>query len=208
MKEEIMLRTFHPSDREALETIVRETWQYDRLCSPRTAKKLARVYVSSCLANQTFTQVALVHGHPVGVIMGKDIRQHHCPLSLRLHWVLSIMSLYLSSEGRRVSKIFAGVQNIDQELLARSGKSYSGELAFFAISQAYRGRGLGKRMFYMAVEYLRSKNIREFYLFTDTSCHYPFYEHLGMTRRCELQHTMQVAGESEAMTFFLYDCFC
>ena len=97
MKEEIMLRTFHPSDREALETIVRETWQYDRLCSPRTAKKLARVYVSSCLANQTFTQVALVHGHPVGVIMGKDIRQHHCPLSLRLHWVLSIMSLYLSS---------------------------------------------------------------------------------------------------------------
>ena len=63
-------------------------------------------------------------------------------------------------------------------------------------------------MFYMAVEYLRSQNIREFYLFTDTSCHYPFYEHLGMTRRCELQHTMQVAGESEAMTFFLYDCFC
>ncbi len=79
MKEEIMLRTFHPSDREALETIVRETWQYDRLCSPRTAKKLARVYVSSCLANQTFTQVALVHGHPVGVIMGKDIQA--APLS-------------------------------------------------------------------------------------------------------------------------------
>ncbi|MEI3361403.1 MAG: hypothetical protein V8R75_01865 [Oscillospiraceae bacterium] len=60
----------------------------------------------------------------------------------------------------------------------------------------------------MAVEYLRSQNIREFYLFTDTSCHYPFYEHLGMTRRCELQDTMQVAGESEAMTFFLYDCSC
>lgn len=52
-------REFRKEDTPALEGIIRQTWNYYRFASPKTAQKLARVFLSSCLANQTFSQVAL-----------------------------------------------------------------------------------------------------------------------------------------------------
>ena len=69
MSESIIFREFEESDRPALEQVIRETWCYDRFCTPNTATQLASVYLTSCLANQTFTQVALIDNVPVGIIM-------------------------------------------------------------------------------------------------------------------------------------------
>ena len=45
----------------------------------------------------------------------------------------------------------------------------------------------------------------EFYLFTDTSCNYGFYEHQGMCRRGQREHLFQINGQTVSMNFFLYD---
>lgn len=208
MSEQIILREYQKADREILENVVREAWKYDRFCSQKTAVKMAKVYLNSCLTNQTFTRVAEIDGEPVGIIMGKDIRKHKCPLSLRMKWLKSIAELYISKEGREISKIFAGVQGIDKELLTYCKKDYRGELAFFVISEKYRGKGLGRRLFSSVVDYMKSKDISEFYLFTDTSCNYLFYEHLGLTRRCEKKQMIDVKGQKGDMTFFVYDYQC
>ena len=104
MSEQIVLREYQKTDHKALENVVREAWNYDRFCSPKTAAKMAKVYLSSCLTNQTFTRVAEINGEPVGIIMGKDIRNHKCPLSLRIKWIQSIVSLYISGEGRELQR--------------------------------------------------------------------------------------------------------
>lgn len=205
MSEQIILREYQKADHKALENVVREAWKYDRFCSPKTAAKMAKVYLNSCLTNQTFTRVAEINGEPVGIIMGKDIQNHKCPISLRIKWIQSIVSLYISREGREISKIFECVQGIDKELLSSCNKQYQGELAFFAISEKCRGKGLGRKLFQTVVDYMKSKGIFEFYLFTDTSCNYPFYEHLGLTRRCEKKQVIDVKGEKGDMAFFIYD---
>lgn len=205
MNEQIILREYRKADHSALENVVREAWKYDHFCSPKTAAKMAKVYLNSCLTNQTFTKVAEINGEPVGIIMGKDIENHKCPLSLRIKWLQSIISLYISKEGREISKIFAGVQGIDKELLSACKEKYKGELAFFAISEKCRGKGLGKQLFQSVVDYMKSQHIFKFYLFTDTSCNYLFYEHMGLTRRCEKKQIMDVKGEKGDMTFFIYD---
>ena len=205
MREEIMMREYQEADRQFLEDIIRETWNYDRFCSSRTAKKMANVYLNSCLANQTFTRVALVENTPVGIIMGNHIQEHKCPLNLRIKQLKSIISLYLSKEGRKVSKMFGGIEEIDKELLSACGKKYQGELAFFAVSEAYRGRGLGRKLFQAAVDYMRSQHIPSFFLFTDTSCNYPFYEHLGMKRCGEIKKVIHTELENREMTFFIYE---
>ena len=205
MCEQIILRAYRKTDRKALENVVREAWKYDRFCSPETAAKMAKVYLNSCLTNQTFTRVAEIDGEPVGIIMGKDIQNHKCPFSLRIKWMQSVVSLYMSREGREISKIFACVQGIDKELLSPCNKEYKGELAFFAISETCRGKGLGRKLFQTVVDYMKSKGISEFYLFTDTSCNYPFYKHLGLTRRCEKSQLIDVNGEKGNMTFFIYE---
>lgn len=43
---------------------------YDRFCSPKTARKLARAYLSSCLADQIYIQVALSSGRHCAEMCG------------------------------------------------------------------------------------------------------------------------------------------
>lgn len=79
MSEQIILRAYQKTDQKALENVVREAWRYDRFCSPKTAAKMAKVYLNSCLTNQTFTRVAEIDGEPVGIIWGKIFRTINAP---------------------------------------------------------------------------------------------------------------------------------
>ena len=202
---QIELREYQKQDFKSLETIIRETWHYDEFSSPKTAKKLARAFLSSCLTNHTFSKVAILDGNVVGIILVNHIEKHKCSFSKRLLQIRSILSLYLSREGRKVSKIFGNVNGIDKQLLSENNKNYPAELALFAVSSSCRGKGIGKILFQSALEYIKQENLREFYLFTDTSCNYGFYEHQGMIRRLEKQHVFHIKGEKAVMNFFIYD---
>ena len=202
---QITLRDYQKEDFKELQTIVRETWHYDEFCSPKTAAKLAGVFLSSCLTNHTFSRVALLNKKPVGIILVKNTALHKCPLKYRLKQIKSILSLYLSKEGRKVSKIFGSVNGIDKQLLADVNKAYPAELSLFAVDCSCRGKGIGKKLFKAALEYLKEQEINAFYLFTDTSCNYGFYEHQGMVRRCEQEHLFNIKGQHAKMNFFIYD---
>lgn len=205
MEKEIVFREFQKKDSKIIEEIIIEAWNYNELCSPKTAHKMAKVFLSSCLTNQTYTRVALLNNKPIGVIMAKDIKSHKCPLKYKLKQAFSIISLYLSKEGRNTSKIFSNVDEIDRELLNECKKKYEGELAFFAISSKARGKGVGKKMFSNMLKYMKTKNINNFYLFTDTSCNYGFYEHQGMKKCAEKSQKFKIKGKTAKMTFFIYD---
>lgn len=206
MDRQIVLREYRKSDRPALIEIIRNTWQYDKFASPNTAQKLARAYLDSCLTNQTFTQVALVDEKPVGIIMVKDRREKKCPLRFRLNLFGSVVSLFFSKEGRMITKIFSSVEKIDAQLLKDSPVDYQGEVAFFAVNSKYRGIGLGNKLFEAAQNYMKGQQISSFFLFTDTTCNYPFYEHRGMKRRGEHPHTFKAKCQSGTLTLFIYDC--
>ena len=153
------------------------------------------IWTAAC-TNQTFTQVALVDEVPVGIIMVKDRREKRCPFRLRLRMLLSVASLFLSKEGRMVTRFFSGVEEIDRQLLQDTQTEYQGEIAFFAVNSRYRGIGLGKKLFDAARDYMRNRRISNFFLFTDTTCNYPFYERRGMERRGERVHTFAAKGKS------------
>lgn len=104
---QIKLREYQQQDFEALEAIIRETWHYDDFSSPKTAIQLAKVFLSSCLTNYTFSRVAVVDGTAAGIILVNQIAKHKCPLSNRLLQIKSILSLYSSKEGRDASKSLA-----------------------------------------------------------------------------------------------------
>lgn len=126
---QITFREYQKQDFEPLETIIRETWHYDDLSSPKTAGKLAKVFLSSCLTNYTFSKVAVLDGNVVGIILVNHIKKHKCSFSDRLLQIQSILSLYSSKEGRAVSKIFGSVNGIDKQLLNEINKIYPAELS-------------------------------------------------------------------------------
>lgn len=200
----ITLREYQEKDFKTLEKIIRQTWHYDELTDSSTATKLARVFLSSCLTNYTFSRVAIDNGVPIGIILANHKSVHKCPLKLRLKQMKAVLSLYLSKEGRQVMKIFENVSGIDKLLLKQCG-NYPAELALFAVDSTYRGKGIGKQLFQSVIEYMKKEEVKKFYLFTDTSCNYQFYEHQGMIRRCEKEHTFDIKGQSAKMNFFIYD---
>lgn len=202
---QITLREYQNQDFAPLLDIIRQTWHYDEFATPKTAKKLAAVFLNSCLTNYTFSKVALVNNKAEGIILLNNISKHHCPLRNRFRQIRSLSSLYLSKEGRKAMKIFGSVHGIDKLLLKETNRSYPAELALFAVNDSCRGKGIGKRLFQSALEYVKKENLETFYLFTDTSCNYGFYEHQGMIRCGEKEHTFQVEGQTANMHFFLYE---
>ena len=76
---QIELREYQKQDFKALETIIRETWHYDDFSTSKTAVKLARVFLSSCLTNYTFSRVAVVDGNVAGIILANNITKPPCP---------------------------------------------------------------------------------------------------------------------------------
>ena len=183
MEEKTVLRDYERKDAPFLQDIIRKTWQYDRFCSPGTAKRLSRLYLAGCMANQTFMKVAEVGGRPAGVIMGKDCGAWKPSITGLLRQTAAALALLSGKEGREVARAFSGINQVDKELLKESKKEYPGELSFFALDERYRGLGIGKKLFRVLLDYMEQQKIPRFYLYTDNSCNYGFYEHQGM-RRC------------------------
>ena len=203
MEHNITFRPFRREDAANLEDIIRKTWKYDCFCSPKTAKRLARVYLANCCSNQTFTQVAVKDGRTVGVIMGRNKDKRPSKhFALRRLW--SLLALLSSREDRMAAKAFSHVDGVDQALLAEQKKDFQGELAFFVLSEDCRGTGIGKALFGRLLDYMKSQDIDNFYLYTDSSCNYGFYEHQGMVRRGEMICTLPIGVENK-MSFFLYE---
>ena len=201
---ELPFRQFQASDSAALSQIIRETWRYDTFCPPSTASRLAKAYLYGCLAHQTYTQVALIHDVPVGIIMVNDQRKRRSPLSFRLKQSFLILSLLCSQKGRAAFRLLWEAEKVDQELLRRCSP-YDGELSFFAVSRRCRGAGIGKLLFDQAMTYMRREGFSSFYLFTDTSCNYSFYEHQGMQRRAEKSCSVKMGEQRKDFTLYLYD---
>lgn len=156
------------------------------------------------MANQTFMRVAEVGGQPAGVIMGKDCGAWKPSATGLLRQTAAALALLSGKEGRGVARAFSGINQVDKELLKESKKEYPGELSFFALDESYRGLGIGKKLFRALLDYMEQRNISRFYLYTDNSCNYGFYEHQGMRRCGQKSYKVPLAVDNE-MQFFLYE---
>ncbi|MEG0615866.1 MAG: GNAT family N-acetyltransferase [Oscillospiraceae bacterium] len=204
MQTSVNFREFRRSDAAFLENIIRKTWNYDKFCTPKVAKQMARVFLASCLTEQTFTKVALIGEKPVGIIMAKNIVLHKKSLPSLFNLAKAILPLTLSKDGRQTTNFFKQINFIDNELLSSSGKKFDGEITFFAIGKECQGLGIGKNLFDFAREYLSNSGAKNFFLYTDSSCNFGFYEHQGMARLCEISPNLSLDIWKNTH-FFLYE---
>lgn len=205
MESRIVYRRYKRSDYAALTSIVQKTWNYDRFASKKTADKMARVFLNTCLANQTFTNVAEVDGIPVGVIMGSNIKNQKTTLRDRTRMGFSAVSLMRAKEGSDVTEIFRDINHYVKDFVLSCQTEYEGEVTFFAVGPEYRRKGIGKMLFRSMISYMGTENIHDIYLYADSGCNYKFFENQGMTKRCEKNYSFESKGNKEQFTFYIYD---
>lgn len=205
MDHSVTIRPLEKRDYPAIEDIVRQTWGYDKMCSPAVARRLAKTYLYSCLTVQNFARVALRGGQPIGYILGRcDSTFHRISLRSRLALFFASLPLLLRSEGRRVRKLYGGIEQIDRSLLEECGHPFDGEVVFFAVAPEARGLGVGKALLQSLLDFFAANNARHIFVFTDSSCNYPFYESQGFQRIGEKIYSLRPQAEYE-LRMFLYD---
>lgn len=202
---QITYRPYAPQDFGALSEIINITWGHEKSYSPTTASWLSHAYLRLCLTEQTFAQVALKNGAPIGIIMGNNFHSPHRSLKYQLQARWALFILYLTADGRRAWHFFEEVDQIYKKLLSRQPQHYEGELSFFAVHPEYRGLGIGKELYRHFLNYMNRENIQHFYVLTDTTCNYRFYEHQNMLRCGTEEVKLQVNGKLEEFLFFIYE---
>ena len=204
MQSSLTFRPLRRADYAAAAQIVRETWHYDKFCSPAVAKAMARLYLASCLAEQSFSCGAFADGALTGLILARDRRTRGHGLRYLPMQAGALLRLAARREGRRVLRLFGGFASLDRDLLGASGGGYDGTLCLFAVREQTRGTGTGGALYRRAMDYFAAAGVRRFYLYTDTSCSYGFYEHQGLRRAGVRDYVFRLRGEAP-MQFFLYE---
>lgn len=201
----IYFRELKKQDYRDVENIIRNTWHYDKISSsPRCAENMARLFLRSCLVRHTFSRVAVQNNQVIGIILGRSERsfKHPHPKNVcsQIHAILSLM---ISKERRRIANMFRGFDHIDKELLSSSGQKFDGELVLFAVDEKSRGLGIGKQLLQRLKSYMEEEQVKQLFLFTDTTCNYPFYESQGFKRLARKKCSLRPKINFE-MEFYLY----
>lgn len=193
------------SDLSQIEQLTTDMWYAEY--TPEVGNALSHVDVEHCLARATFARVAELDGEIVGFILA-SIAAHTSKASELRHtarMARSALTLLADEAGRRGLDEFMRIARVDNQLLRDAGP-FDAEVVLFVLAPAARGHGLGKRMFGAVMEYFAANGIDEYFLYTDTTCDYTFYEHRGLERRGALPLETKPGDcyGSEPPTFFIY----
>lgn len=231
--DQVRLRPLRINDHAALIELLRRAW-YDRY-EPNVGRLMAEADWESCLARATQALVAVTRDdtaagqstrgteRPLGVILGRvDVLDSRPLLNRhRRHRLRLLARLPFVRHGFKGLAELLGIELIDALLLRgakRAGHHYAAEVVLFIVDPESQGLGLGGRLFDALMAYLRDHGAERYFLFTDTSCNYGFYEHRGLKRVSELAlqtfpaqnaeadaHSGTESGNDEPMRFFLYE---
>ena len=201
----VEFRPYRPDDSESIERIIADTWGSQEKEPTNADIVYSSVYIAYCLMISTYAETALIDGHPVGVVMARD-------LSVRKHFILRLAFSLLRNfwrvlrpSGIRALIALYRIEIANPRELLKGCMKYDGELTLLIMSPEARGHGIGKRLYADAVRYLNDSGAGRFFLYTDTECGYGFYDRAGRVRRKEQKMVYRIVSGVAEMTAFIYD---
>lgn len=168
------IRPIQKGDLDILTQIVRDVWEMDSLCgSEEAGRYLSNEYLIKTLNHSTSAQVAVMDGQIAGLVAIRE-GEKLPPFSFEREKAPAGLG---QKEIQTMRDHMTEYDRSCQKLLQDSGYEFEGEITLLAVSPSSQGYGIGVKLFEKAKEQFGH---RRFFLYTDTSCHYQFYDHRGM----------------------------
>lgn len=195
--DEVYIRRLRRADYPALVELIRQTWYADqtdgdtvghepadRARRHSVAWRLAAIDAHDCLARTTYAAVVERNGRIIGVILGSVPVKVTRIQILRHRWQQASLALPMlaSRAGRNGLREQLAILHADRALIQTAGNDYQAEIVLFLVSPEAKGQGVGGRLFTHMLDRFHALGIRQYFLFTDTTCDYGFYEHKGLQR--------------------------
>lgn len=187
--------------------MVRHAWYADE--GERAGRLGAQADWEYCLSRTTTAFVAEADGEPVGMILGRvAARDTRGPWNAHYRRYLSLLpAQLLSADGRENVAYLLAIHAIERRLIRMSGHHLPAEVVLFVTAPQSRGFGLGSRLFDTLLESFREQHAHDYFLYTDDTCDFGFYEHRGLTRAAEItrRRNSPANGEPAIESFYLYE---
>jgi len=217
MTQEVTLRSAQAADYPAIHALNRGAWfQSDYEKYPEATDAYVDLDLNSSLSDASMATVAEVDGQIAGVILVSADSEPKYGRMLMQSTIESAATIH--AQGPEVADYFYNRMKIESEydakLLENAKKdvAYDGRIVLFIMDPNFQGLGIGSKLFQAAIDYFEAKNVANYYLFTDSSCNYPFYDYKGMRRAGSLRFDQSGLFEqfdgsesTEPFEFFIYD---
>ena len=186
----VSYRPMEWSDLDAVATCFDRVWpQWEGIAGTPVAPLIARYLTLHYLEQSTWSNVAQTSaGEFVGITLARVVgrpalfpQAHGALMSVRA-------GLLTDPRGARVIEtledgffVREGILEEDSDITATT----QAELELFMVNPGVRGAGVGGALWRQLLAALRSMGVRAFFLHTDSSCDFGFYDHKGLSRVAE-----------------------
>lgn len=217
MTQEVTLRSAQTADYPALHALNRGAWfKSDYIAYPEATNAYVDLDLNSSLSNASMATVAEVDGQIAGVILASADSEPKYGRMLMQSTIDAAATIH--AQGQEIADYFYDRMKVESEydaqLLekAQANTEYDGRIVLFIMDPEFQGLGIGSKLFQAAKDYFEATNVQNYYLFTDSSCNYPFYDYKGMHRAGSLTFNQSGLFEqfdgtesAEPFEFFIYD---
>lgn len=204
--EKVIYRNIAKKDYPAVRSLICDAFGLQRYVSDSKVLELVnKRYLCSSLAEQTYNQVAEMDGQVIGVIMGASSHATH----QASHILNALRSLWYSLQivlfHQKACHGQGNVHKVYGELVWDCKDQYDGVLTLFAVRENRRGLGIGKELLSGMQDYWKALGTGSSYLYTDDTCNFGFYEHMGFHRAKEKLVDIIRDGQNTKLDVYLYE---
>lgn len=186
-----------------LNSLIIKTWDYNLWLERDEVSPMSEYLLNDIILSSSKIYVARKDGFIIGVIAASLKRNCLYDSKFRLKQLSAMLALI---DDESAFGEYIKTMRINEILLQKSNQSYDASLNFFAIDSHYRGCGLGNVLFDTFISYLASNKVKKYFLFTDSSSNYIFYERKGLNKMAMERFFWKDNGEvDEVEEYYLYE---
>jgi|GEM_PF-1923499 len=208
MKETLQFRPFEKTDLADFENTLEKVWSYKEYSDNETIRKaFVKTDVYMSLYESDYKEAVYVNGAFAGIALGRISLIKAALKNMPYYFKFMKYGLKLkfhSKESRKLLKNFKKMYKEYKKLLKQKKKHLKSELILFLVDPTYHRRGLGKALIERFEATLIKKKKAHYYLFTDTTCVYRFYDANGFQKENETSMIEPLKNGERTLTIMLY----
>ncbi|MBS5523333.1 MAG: GNAT family N-acetyltransferase [Clostridiales bacterium] len=198
----VTYRNITRKDYPALEYFIDALFSMPGDSGQKARSYLNRLYLYDCLYSCTYARAAILGPRIVGLILGRRTQSRKYEFSAALRRAFYTAALHLVRKGRSYYKAYRIFDKTDRQLLYSCPEQFGGELSLIAVDPRFRHQGIGLTLLGGFHKYMLSNDVRQIYLFTDSTCSFSFYDRQRFDRICTCYWPKAAAQNTFA--FYLY----
>lgn len=194
---------FSESDLEKINQMIISIWDYNAWIPKKNVKPMADFFLGEVILSSSRIFVVRDNDEIVGVIAASIINSIRQKASAKIRKYKALQEI-TSDKKQDVFESYIDTLILNEKLLLESKKDFTAALNLFILDERYQGMGIGSKLYSIFTEYLTDNKIQEFFLFTDNSSNFIFYERKGLVRIAEEKYSWDNSEDSTEL-YYLYE---